>query len=814
MSAPDPARLPGAALADLLSRHRRAAGLTQEELAAASGISARAISDMERGRVRGPQHRTVQALADALGLAEPARWEFFRAAKGGRARTEPAGAPPRSTDTDPALGTPPPADPAAPLPGQPGVATIMPRRWELPPEVADLTGRDAEVAQAREVVAGRPGGGPGAAAVITVFGPPGVGKTALAVHLGHRLAERYPDGGYFLDLRGTEPNPLTPAEALDRMLGSLGTAEIPTGTDERAALYRSLLRDRRVLIVLDNAANEEQVRPLLPSGPGSLVLVTSQRVLAGLESVHRLPLGVLRPADSRRLLASIVGERRVAAEATATAAVANLCGHLPLALRIAGNRLASRPKWMVESLVQQLADGQTRLSALTAGDLQVRTVFDVSYRQCRPPTRAVFRRLALLAGPGVSADLAAAAAGLDHRSVRRCLEELVDASLLDADAVEDRYVLHDLLRLFAVDRLTEEEPAAAVGDAERRVAARVLATADRAGRLLWPSGATERDPDAAVNTAEEAARWLDLERPQWTATLRAAVADSRHAEVLAVAHAMHWYSDIRPWADLWREVFGYGVAAARALGRRRDEAIQLNFLGWALNRVQGLHRDALAVHEQALQAARDAGDQAEQGWALHYCGCVELDLGNPDRAARLLRPAIDLFAATGDPYARHSSLSFLGVALHGLGRWEQALSTHRQACAFFRRADTVAHRNSLSVCLLRLADTHAATGDWTAAYGAYRESGAVAARARAQVVEAYAWAGCGSCRAATGDRAAALDHFGQALRIFTALDDRGQQARVLSRLAGLTDDPVQAAAYQRRAADLDVTGSRRGRLTS
>jgi transcriptional regulator with XRE-family HTH domain len=794
-----------AAFAHLLAQHRRSARLTQEELAAAAGVSARAISDMERGRVRGPQHRTVQALAIALRLDGQTLWEFLRTARAGRTRAgaRPAGRP--VLDAADRAGTDQPAAPAL---------------AELPPEVADLTGREDELARVQDLIDAQVLAAPRAATVVSVFGAPGVGKTTLAVHLGHRLAARYPDGSLFLDLRGMEAGRLTAAEALGRLLLALGLTEtqLPTGTDARASRFRGLLRHRRLLVVLDNAADEAQVRPLLPSSPGCLVLVTSRSALAGLEAVHWMPVGVLRPADAVGLLASIIGRQRVAAEPEAAAAVAGLCGYLPLALRIAGNRLATRSRWDIASLARQLGDRRHRLSTLTAGDMQVRTAFDVSYRQCREVTRRVFRRLSLVAGPDLTIALAAVATDLDGRTVERSLEELVDASLLDTSPVPGRYVLHDLLRLFAGERLAAEEAAETVRRAEHRLTGWVLDTGIRAGRLLWPSEpdvgppapAAVSGPDRAPVTApalpEDAVRWLDRERPLWLATLRHASQAGRHADVLAFCHAMHWYSDVRPVVDLWREVFTYGVRSARMLGRRREEAVQLNFLGWALNRIHGRHREALQTHQRALLAARAAGDRNEEAWALQYRARAELDLGRAAEAVEAFGSAIELFGQLTDAFGAHVTRSFLGLALHEQGQYDLAATTQRQAVAYFRHSDSVAHRNVLAMCLLRLAGTLAATGDWAGAYATYRESGAVAVRGRGQLAEGCAWQGCGACRVAMGDTESALRHFDIALTIFAELDERGLQAGVLYEIAALVEqsDAGRARAYRDRAAELTV----------
>jgi hypothetical protein len=322
--------------------------------------------------------------------------------------------------------------------------------------------------------------------VITLFGLPGVGKTTFAVHIGHRLVNRYPDGCFFLDLHGMDAGRLTPEQALGHLLLALGVAErrIPRGAEERAGLYRSLLRDRKILLVLDNVADETQIRPLLPGSPHCLVLLTSRRALSGLESVHRVLLDVLSPTASGDLLGAIIDPARAAAEPEAAARVAELCGHLPLALRIAGNRLASRPRWRISTLVRQLDDHQRTLTALTAGDLEIRSAFEVSYRSCEEFTRALFRRLALATGPEITVEEAAQLVAVDPEIAEGALEALVDASLLDTSVVEGRYVLHDLLRLFARERLVAEEPPEEVRRVSDRMADWLSRTGARAVRLL------------------------------------------------------------------------------------------------------------------------------------------------------------------------------------------------------------------------------------------------------------------------------------------------------------------------------------------
>ncbi|WP_432922160.1 helix-turn-helix domain-containing protein [Microbispora sp. CA-135349] len=434
---------------------RRAGRLTQEELAEASGLSVRAIRELERGRVRVPQRRTASALADALGLVSEDRDRLLAAARAGR----PAPAPcPPSRSPEPPM-CPVPAPPSAPVgPARPEASGAAPGApAELPVPLGDLVGREAQAAYVREHASRVAAGDRRGAPILTFHGPPGVGKTSLAVYAGDRVRAAFPDGQLFAELGGTAAEPLDPAEALGAFLRSLGTPEerIPPGTAERAGLFRTLTRGLRLLVVLDDAAHEGQVRPLLPAGPHCLALVTGRRPLTGLDGAARIALDVLAPGDSVRLLGGIVGHERVEREPAQARRLAELCGHLPLALRIAGDRLAGRPGWRVGHLTGWLGDHRHRLTALTAGDLEVRSAFDVSYRRLGPGAAAVFRHAALIPGPDFGAESAAAAAGVAVPDALAALEELADAGLLSTTGT--RYRFHDLLRLYARERLDAED---------------------------------------------------------------------------------------------------------------------------------------------------------------------------------------------------------------------------------------------------------------------------------------------------------------------------------------------------------------------
>jgi len=422
---------------EVLRGHRRAARLTLEQLAEVSGVSARALSDMERGRSKGPQHRTVTALADALALEEDAREQLVELARDGRLRDH---------------------------------WTRRAGLCELPRLVDDFTGRAAELAWVSELVYAD--SAPGAGVVGLITGSGGMGKTTLAIRVAHVLRPNFPGGVFFLDLYGMSSNPATTADALRLVLRALGVADeqIPPDVAERASVYRSLLRDRRALVVLDNAGSEEQVRPLLPGEGASQVLITARRLLAGLEGVRRLGLEPLSLPEATQLLTGIVGQRAATDEGPALDQLAGLCEGMPLALRIIGNRLVSRPGWQAAKLAARLVDEEHRLDQFTAGDLKIATAFWMSYDQLADAARRVFRRLAVVPGRDYDAALAAVVGEVPVQVAWDALDELVDLGLLlDGDA--GRYRFHDLVRLFARTRLVEEE-----SPAEREaLAARVAA---------------------------------------------------------------------------------------------------------------------------------------------------------------------------------------------------------------------------------------------------------------------------------------------------------------------------------------------------
>ncbi|GLX47873.1 hypothetical protein Shyhy01_08230 [Streptomyces hygroscopicus subsp. hygroscopicus] len=642
-----------------LRRLRARAGLSQESLAHTSGVSVRALADMERGRTRGPQRRTVQVLAEALGLDDEEAAALEKSAALGRPR-------PRAA-TDP----------------------VTPGTLALPRDIQDFTARGPALARLLELARDT---GPDRPAVAVVAGQPGLGKTAFAVHAAHHLAPHFPDGQFALDLHGMDPEPTAPRDALARLLGAMGIADaaIPAGTDDRAGLWRSLVGDRRVLLLLDNAVDESQVGPLLPGTGGSLTIVTSRHSLAGLESVHRSDLALLRREEAVELLTRIIGPDRVRAEAQAARDLADLCGHLPLAVRIAGQRLLSRPHERLSKLVARLAAEGRRLDGLQAGSLRVRAAFALSYRQLPSHTRTFLRRASLAAGADFSPETGALLAGLSYDEAVACAEELTDAGLLQSDATAERYRFHDLLKLYAAEQVAAEDGPeirdAALDRTARWMLRRATAAAlhfdvEHDGTALGETDG-DPDPDGAPTGREEARAWLEAERAQWLAALRRAHSTGRHRQVVDTAQAMHWFSDLNQHWEEWVEVFQRSSDSARVLGSSRDEAVHLNYLAWAYNMCLHDPHTALSTADAALVAARDCGDGLQEGWALGYGAGALHRQGRTEEAHARLREAAGCLASQDSPQARLGELTILnslGTLLRQAGRAAEALETHRRS---------------------------------------------------------------------------------------------------------------------------------------
>jgi len=779
------AALEGASFRVLLKGYRVRADLTQEELAEGSGVSVRAISDMERGIAKSPQRRTIEALAAPLSLTDEELTGLQKAARQGR--------------------TPSPEIHQTCLIGL------------LPADVEDLTGRESDLDALRALSADLRDGRRRSGRVAILSGPPGTGKTTLAVRAAHDLAGEFPDGRLFLKLRGMSAEPANPADVLHLILRSLGVdaVRIPADPEDRAGLCRSLLQDRAVLIVLDDAAGEAQVRPLLVGGPRCLTLVTGRQMLVGLECASRLPLDVFGEHDAIALLSAIVGADRVARERRAAHELVELCGRLPLALRIAGNRLASRPTWPLSRLVDQLRDRGRRLTTLTAGDLDVRSVFELSYRQLSPNAAAVFRRLSLVPAADFSVGAAMTLVeASDEDDAAVFLEELADASLLQTSQENGRYQFHDLLRVFATERLALEESPEVVAAAEKRLADWLVRTATAAGRYFHPTDGVSPLPVATPSFGDHtgAGRWLEVELKNWLAAVKSVAARGDHRPVLDLAESMHWYSEIGGTASVWYDVFDLAVKSAIALGSKRDEAVHRNYLSWVQASLRDRAEESIRMARLAWDAAVEAGDRREQGWARVYLTSAHAR----DTSPKLFDEAARLFEEAGYPLGVHVARTMRASYWYWNGQFADAATEFDVCVRYFAQEHggtrTPVDDTNYAYVLLRSAQNLAALDapdraltQCETALGLFRRHGAAMGQARALQET-------GRLLRRQGDHANAHRRLSEAEELYERIGLTQAQIDTLGERAALADergDPASARADRERARGL---GDRLGGL--
>lgn len=621
----------------LLRRLRSSADLTLEELSELSAVSVRTISDVERGVSLRPQRRTVELLADALRLDDDGRQSLL-AARSGRTPT-----------------------PAARQGGSP-----------VPRGVDDFAGRrrEVDVLTAHLALAAPDRSCP----VVVISGPPGFGKTSLAVKVAAQSAALF-DETYFVDLRGYDARPVGPLAVLNRLVHALEpqAGAVPGDLEDAAALWRSKLLDRRVLIVLDNAASEEQVRAAIPATGPAAVVVTTRGALAGLEDVVRVSLDQLSATDSVALLRRIVPAAQQQGQDLAR--LAELCGHVPLALRIAGNRLMSRQTWTVDDLAGRLAVEDRRVDALRAGDLQIRAAIALSYDRLSARGRQGFRRLAHLRGSTFGDAVAARLMPADLDEAEDVLDELVDLGLVQP-ATHGRYQLHDLLRLFARGRLHEKESAGDRAAAETDLRRWLLHVTILAGRWHEPGYESAPPvPDALVplETADRAEAWLRDESEHWLLALQDSFAVGEHRLVVDVAESLHWFAGTWAHWGHWHEVFALGVAAARALEDDAALAAQLGYLSYTEVLTRLDHARGLEHALEAGRVARRAGNTRQEGWAASYANRAYAQLGRLDESLLSAAEAARLFASAGDVEGHLQALQGTAGVMRLLDRPEEAI---------------------------------------------------------------------------------------------------------------------------------------------
>ncbi|MFI7598025.1 ATP-binding protein [Actinoplanes sp. NPDC049681] len=726
----------GEVFGERVRSRRRELGLTQEELAAAARIDVKTVRMIETGR-RTPRPATVRLLADALQLVGDARTRFLARA---------------------AVPRPAPV-PARPVPAQ------------LPPDVYGFVGRVAQLSALEEITASA-ADRPPAVIISAVSGSAGVGKTALAVHWAHRSRERFPDGQLYVNLRGFDPAgaALDPSEALAGFLDALGVGSkhLPAGPDARAALYRSLLADRRMLVVLDNARDPDQVRPLLPAASGCLTLVTSRDDLAGLVAAHGArPLGLhlLSDDESFQLLARRLGGVRLAGAPAAVEEIIASCVGLPLALTVVAARAATRPELRLDELAAQLRDARRRLDVLAVGDAasDVRAVFSWSYRALSADAARLFRLLGLHPGPDVSVAAAAGLAGAPIVATRLLLDELAAASLL-TERTPGRFAFHDLLRAYASDQVRDDEREPAV----RRMLDHYLHTALVADSALARHRNPVPPPAPAPGTLIEQPAGVD-EAMTWFG--------AEHEVLLAVVeHAERLGHDVHVWHLAW--------ALATYFHRRA------HFHHW------------VATQEAAMAAAVRLGDRERQVRTHNELAGGYFNVGRVEDSVSHLRRAAALFEALGDRTGQAAANINLGQVLLGLDRTREALAHDEKALELYRAAGLGSHEAS---ALNAVGWCHALLGDYARSLEFCGEALTLHLRHGDNSGLGEVWDSLGYAHHHLGDFPEAARCYGESLGAYRAAGDPYNEATVLTHLGDThraAGDTVRAADAWRRALTL------------
>jgi DNA-binding SARP family transcriptional activator/Flp pilus assembly protein TadD len=642
---------------------------------------------------------------------------------------------------------------------------------QLPSAVAGFVGRSECLRRLDDLVANDEQ--PSAVVISVVSGTAGVGKTALAVHWAHQVRDRFPDGQLYVNLRGFDPSGqvVDPAEAIRGFLDALGVVpqRIPLDLDAQTALYRSLLDGKRILVMLDNARDTDQIRPLLPGSAGCLAIVTSRNDLASLvvaHGTHPITLDLLIPAEARELLSHRLGPGPIAAEPDAVDDIIQSCARLPLALAIVAARAAAHSSFPLHALATELSNQRSSLDAFDRTDphIDVRTVFSWSYTQLSAEARRLFRLLGLHPGPDISAPAAASLAGITPRQVHAPLSELTDSHLVN-ERTPGRYGFHDLLRAYAVELAEAHDTQAERRAARHRMLDHYLHTAHTAERLLDPyrdplnlaphSTGVEPEQLAGRNQAME---WFTTEHAVLLAVLELAAATGFNVHVWQLAWTLntflyrrgHWHDRAATWRSALNATRRLGDRSAQALahrlfgrahgrlgrfadadtnvehaldlysglGDRTGQAHTHYQLGWMCGR-QGRHVEALDHSQRALELYQAVGHVAGQGLALNEIGWNHSHLGQHHLALSSGKHALTLFQKLGDGEGEAATWDTLGYAHHHLRQYEDAATCYQHALNLCRQLGDRYHE---AATLGRLGDTQHAAADPCAAYQSWRQA--------------------------------------------------------------------------------------------
>ncbi|MFF8505140.1 BTAD domain-containing putative transcriptional regulator [Streptomyces anulatus] len=715
--------------------------------------------------------------------------------------------------TDPRLDLPESRATTAAGPVAP-TAPVVPEM--LPAAVADFTGRESLVSDIRELLTSSRDRSPLAVPIVSVVGRPGVGKTATAIHVAHEVAEDFPDGRLFADLHGVVSATVSPAQILERFLRALGVkgTAIPESVDERAEIYRALLAKRRMLIILDNVAEERQIRLLLPGKPTSAVIITSRRHIGSLAGANRVNVTTFASDESADLLGRITGAHRVAAEPEATKTLAALCGHIPLALRIAGARLAARPHWEIAELVERLEDETHRLDELKYADVGIRAGLSLTYESLSEGARALFRRLAVLEEGAFSPWAAMALLDLPEMVVRDLLHELSDAQLLDiagsAFGRNQQYRLHSLIRVYARERLVADETTEARESAISRVLGCFLF-------LLMEARGREYGQDVLISSHDvslyalpdvlvdrvlaDPLEWFSRERSALLPCVRQAsvMGFTEHCWGLAVTAVT--FMETQVCLDDWRETHDVALAASRKAGDKVGEAATLQSLGsLAVTR-----QDFSSAENHLLRSAalfQEIGDTLGSALATRGLGYLARIHGRLDQATAHYEAALKVFRRTGGSVAVAYVLNNLAQLRLDNGDKAAAGPLLDEALGLSREGNG---RRVEAQVLHRLGQTHLDGGDYEAALHAFGQVLEIARLIGDHTGEVYALHGLGSARLRRGETEEAAEALHRALARAEANEERLMTSRALVTLGETSlsaGDAGESVAYLRRALPL------------
>ncbi|HJP76625.1 MAG TPA: tetratricopeptide repeat protein [Pseudonocardiaceae bacterium] len=718
---------------------------------------------------------------------------------------------------------------------------------QLPPDIRSFVNRSDDIENLDAILA------PSESdahefAMCVVVGTAGVGKTSLAIHWAHRVAPRFPDGQLYINLRGYDPGtPVSPQEVLDEFLRAMGVpAEaIPTSLESRSALYRSILADRRVLIVLDNASSASQIRPLMPGTSGSLVLVTSRNRLAALiarDGAYRISIDLLTPEQAVELLHTVIERYRSSDSADELAELAQLCARLPLALRIAAERAISRPQMPLRDLIADLRDESSLWDALTTEDdgesEAVRAVFSWSYRAMSKQACGLFRLLGLHPGPDFGAEAVAALAQAPVHRVRRLLDDLVGAHLLQ-QTQPNRYQFHDLLRAYAADRARSDESPEVARAAIRRVLLWYLGAAAAAARAMAPAAATELDfvqgagelPVPVFADYAAANSWYFTERANLLAATRLAEELWLYDIAWQLPAVLHDAYAYRNQFDDWLTAATIGLGAARQAANRPGEALLLSSLGTAHSQ-RGDQHEAARFHRAALTIYRDLGDRLGELRAINQIALGHLQTHELDDALALFEEANSIAVEVGNAYWSALTLGNIAHAYLELERFDDAIATFEDTLAMcrslqdrfgegdalgslgesYRGLGRFAQAKPLLEAILGIArelDNRVWEGYWLVFYGrlqvdlgdpagalvSYQRAATLQRRIGHRVREAEALDATGVAYRALDRAEDAVNFHRMAVAILRELDERWQLALALDNLATTLDliDTVEEA---------------------